>query len=87
MAALKNATETFKLMSETSAEKSEVPKDANDDALFSRFYVMKLRKELPRSTQIPPIITIDEEEAEEEEELEEGLGRNSSFYGTLNFEC
>ena len=28
-------------------------------------YVMKLRKELSRSTQIPPMITIDEEETEE----------------------
>jgi hypothetical protein len=36
MAALKSAAEAFKLMSESSAEKSKVLKDANDDALFSR---------------------------------------------------
>ena len=46
-------------------------------------YVMKLRKKLPRSTQIPLVISIDEEEIKEEEE-EGGLGRSSSLYGTLD---
>ena len=35
MAALKYAAKIFKLMSEPSAEKSRVVKDANDDALFN----------------------------------------------------
>ena len=47
-------------------------------------YVMRLRKELPRSTQEPPVITIDEEEVEEEKKEEGGLGRSSSLYGTLD---
>jgi hypothetical protein len=33
---LKSAAKAFKLMSESSAEKSRVLKDVNDDALFSR---------------------------------------------------
>ena len=82
MAVLKSATEAFKLMNESSAEKARVLNDANDNALFSRpgrqpdtisevyfklreeqtylerqKYVMKLRKELPRSTQGPLVIT------------------------------
>jgi hypothetical protein len=92
-------------MSESSAEKSKVLKDANDDALFSRpgrqpdtiseayfklreeqaylerqKYMMKLEKELPRSSQIPPMITI----GEEEEDEEGGLGRSSSLYDTFD---
>ena len=35
MAALKSAAEAFKLMSESTAEKARVLKDANDDALFN----------------------------------------------------
>jgi hypothetical protein len=36
MAAMKSAAKAFKLMNESSAKKSRVLKDANDDALFSR---------------------------------------------------
>jgi hypothetical protein len=42
---------------------------------------IKLRKDLPRSTQTPLVKTVNEEEEEEEEV--EGLGR-SSFYGALD---
>ena len=36
MAVLKSVAKAFKLMSESSAKKFRVLKDANDDALFSR---------------------------------------------------